>query len=251
MHRPRHYINRLYARWKNDGRTYVPYSWRWLNQFAGALFWHNPGALIRPQYAWGIVFAAALARALGRKDVAVIEFGVAGGRSLLAMQDIAREVSSAFDVGIHVYGFDTGIGLPKLTDARDLPQLYRAGDYRMDFEALRKRLGPMTKLTIGDIRETIDGFLNTPHPPVGFVSFDMDTWTATRDSLKLFRDDFISQCLPRVVCYFDDIMGATFGDLNGERLAMREYTLQHEPRRAINPVYGLRYHVGWPHSTAQ
>ncbi|MEP6714024.1 MAG: hypothetical protein ABJC09_00535 [Terriglobia bacterium] len=247
----RHATNRIYARWKNGKRTYVPYSWRWLNQFAGNLFWRNPGALIRPQYAWGIVFAAALAKALGRKEVAVVEFGVAGGRGLLAMQNIAGEVSSAFDIEVRVYGFDTGVGLLHMPDARDLPQLYRPGDYRMDVDALRKRLAPGTQLIIGDIKTTIDDFLSNPHPPVGFISFDMDTYTATRDSLKLFRGDFISQCLPRVVCYFDDIMGTTFGDLNGERLAMREYTLEHEPERGISPVYGLRYHVGWPHSGAQ
>lgn len=247
----KHTLKRLYARGVNDKRTYQPYSWPWLNQLSGRLFWENRGAAIRPQYAWGIVFAAAQARALGHKEVAAIEFGVAGGRGFLAMQEIARSVSSITGVRVRLFGFDMGSGLPAIADLRDLPQLYRPGDYRMDFDALGKRLDSDTRLTIGDIVRTIDEFLSSSHPPVGFVSFDMDLYTSTRDSLKLFREEFaITECLPRVVCYFDDIMGATFGDLNGQRLAMNEYNSQQAPHRGISPVYGLRYHVGWPHSGA-
>ncbi len=213
--------------------------------------WEHPGATIRPQYAWGVTLAAALARALGRPRVACLEFGVAGGRGFLAMEAIAATVSTAFGVAIELYGFDMGSGLPPVTDPRDLPQLYRAGDYRMDFDALKSRLQPTSQLTIGDIKRTIGDFLAMPHAPVGFVSFDMDLYTATRDSMALFRGAVpLTQCLPRVVCYFDDIMGTTFGDLNGERAAMLEYNRDHAPTRGISPVYGLRYHIGWPHSQA-
>jgi hypothetical protein len=48
-----------------------------------------------------------------------------------------------------------------------------------------------------------------------------------------------------------DIMAPTQADINGERLAIREYNEAHYPCRAISPVYGLRYHLGWPHSRTQ
>jgi len=80
----------------------------------------------------------------------------------------------------------------------------------------------------------------------------LDLYTATRDSLKLFRAEYrLARCLPRVVCYLDDIMGATFADCNGERLAVAEFNREHEGTRCIGPVYGLRHHIGWPHSRAQ
>jgi hypothetical protein len=244
--------NRFCASIVNDKRVYPEFSWRWLNQFAGKLFWENAGAAIRPQFAWGIVLASAQARALGHKEVAALEFGVAGGRGLVAMQDIARTVSTVTGVAIQLYGFDMSTGLPEVTDPRDLPQLYRPGDYRMDLNALKARLDPGTRLIIGDIKHTIDEFLSSTHAPVGFVSFDMDLYTSTRDSMKLFRGDFaMTQCLPRVVCYFDDIMGTTFGDLNGERLAMAEYNREYAPHRGISSIYGLRYQAGWPHSHSQ
>ncbi|MDQ6677953.1 MAG: hypothetical protein M3Z09_11710 [Acidobacteriota bacterium] len=189
---------------------------------------------------------------MGRKEVAVIEFGVAGGNGLIAMQEIGRQVSMMTGVNVNVFGFDMGTGLPSVTDPRDLPQLYCRGDYRMDFDKLRTKLSTETRLVIGDIKQTIDDFLLSVHAPVGFISFDMDLYTSTRDSLKLFRGEFpLTHCLPRVVCYFDDIMGLTFGDLNGERLAIREYNRDSEPQRAISPVYGLRFQLGWPHNRAE
>ena len=69
----------------NDKRVYPEYSWWWLNQYAGRLVLENAGARIRPQYAWGATLAAAQARALGHREVAVLEFGVAGGRGLVAL----------------------------------------------------------------------------------------------------------------------------------------------------------------------
>jgi len=243
---------RLYARVVNERRYYPEGSWGWINQFSQRLFWENPGATIRPQYAWGTVFAATLARALGHSTVAVIEFGVAGGRGLLALQDIAAEVSATLGVKCLVYGFDTGAGLPEVTDIRDLPQLYKRGDYRMNFTELKTRLRPETQLLLGSVSETLESFLAAAHPRVGFVSLDLDLYTSTRDAMKLFRDAApLNHCLPRVVCYADDIMGPASADLTGERLAIREYNEAHRTCRCISLIHGLRYYLGWPHNRAQ
>jgi len=45
--------------------------------------------------------------------------------------------------------------------------------------------------------------------------------------------------LPRVQCYLDDILGYTFGDCNGERLAIAEFNAEHANRK-FSQVYGLR-----------
>ncbi len=62
--RLRQMARRFYASVVNDKRHYPEHSWGLLNQFSERLFWSNSGAEIRPQYAWGTIFAAQ-ARALG------------------------------------------------------------------------------------------------------------------------------------------------------------------------------------------
>src|SRR5262249_56044490 len=99
-------IGRLYARAVNDNRKYPEFTWRWLNQFSTGLFWKNPGALIRPQYAWGVAIASAQARALGHKEISVLEFGVAGGRGLVALEQIVQSVSAVTGVAVRIFGFD-------------------------------------------------------------------------------------------------------------------------------------------------
>jgi len=46
--------------------------------------------------------------------------------------------------------------------------------------------------------------------------------------------------MPRIYCYFDDIMGASCSEFTGERLAISEFNALHE-RRKISPIYGLKY----------
>jgi hypothetical protein len=242
----------LWASIVNDKRPCLEYSWRWLNRLAGQMTWSNSGARIRPQYAWGALVGAAQARALKLPECALVEFGVAGGNGLLALQTIAAEVSSTTGVGLRVFGFDTGEGLPAVDDPRDMPHVWRRGDYRMDYSALRPRLSGKTTLVVGNVGTTVQTFLREPHPPVGFVSFDMDLYTSTRDALALFRGpEALANCLPRVVCYFDDIMGVTMADITGERLAINEFNEAHRAVRGISPVYGLRYDLGWPQNRAQ
>src|SRR5579875_650413 len=98
------------------------------------------GAFSRPHYAFGIFRAAELARQLDIEAISVIELGVAGGRGLLAMERISAEVAKAFSVRISVYGFDTGVGMPRPVDYRDLPHVWGQGFYRMDEPALRAAL---------------------------------------------------------------------------------------------------------------
>ena len=39
-----------------------------------------------------------------------------------------------------IFGFDTGLGMPDPIDYRDHPELYKAGDFKMDQENLKKIL---------------------------------------------------------------------------------------------------------------
>jgi hypothetical protein len=243
LNKLKRYSRRVVAAGLNDHRPHAPYSYGWLNNLCWELVSKGGAPELRPAYTWGVIQGAALGKALGLDRVSIIEFGVAGGRGLVCLDEIANTISSRFDIGIDVYGFDTGEGLPVLSDARDLPNLYSRGDYRMDVEGLRARL-LNAELILGPIKDTIDSFLESHPAPVAFVSMDVDFYTSTMDALKLFEVDE-SLLLPRIQIYLDDIIGLTFGDHNGERAAIATFNANHESRK-VSPIYGLRYHLPYP-----
>src|SRR5688572_23884835 len=59
--------------------------------------------------------------ALGRDRLTVIEFGVAGGRGLIELENICRHMEGRYPVKFDVFGFDTGAGLPKPESYKDTP----------------------------------------------------------------------------------------------------------------------------------
>jgi hypothetical protein len=199
------------------------------------------GIFSRPYYAFGVYSAADLASKLGLPAISVLEMGVAGGRGLLALEAIAADVSKYLKIQINVYGFDSGAGLTEPRDYRDLPHVWGAGFYKMDVDALKQRLRS-AQLVLGNVASTIPTFLDGPHPPIGFVAFDLDYYSSTKAAFELFEAPPQSY-LPRVYCYFDDIMwpeNACHNEYVGELCAIREFNLEHE-HKAICPIHMLRY----------
>jgi len=199
------------------------------------------GAWDRPQYAYGTFHAARQAKLLGLKGISVIEFGVAGGSGLLALEAIAREVGDFFGIQISVFGFDTGEGLPGATDYRDLPYVWGKGYYRMDEAKLRDQLRADTELVIGNVRDTIQTLARIANP-IGFASFDMDYYSSTKHALAAF-DLPQSTRMPRVYCYFDDILYPEFACHNpwtGELCAIREFNEEHSDMK-LCPFHSLQW----------
>lgn len=212
------------------------------------------GAVARPNYAYVVFQAARLAARLRQPRVSILEFGVAGGNGLIALEQHAEEVEKILPVKIDLYGFDNGTGLETPTDHRDLPYHWRAGFFRMDFEALQRRL-KRAKLVMGDVAQTAVTFIEEYDPaPIGGVSQDLDFYSSTVASLRLFDGD-VAHFLPRVFCYFDDTIGGDielYNDFTGQRLAINEFNAQRE-RVKLSPIYYLRavanapvwYHQMW------
>ena len=194
----------------------------------------------RPAYVWGVLQGCALGKVLGYESVSVLEFGVAGGAGLVAMERIAEAAESLMGLRIEVHGFDTGTGLPNPMDYRDCPNLFLDGQFVMDEAALRRELH-RAQLHLGGVDTTVPEFVHDTFAPVAFVSFDLDLYASTRDALKLFEGEY-DWVLPRVVCYFDDIIGYTYSDFNGERLAIHEFNDRWLLRR-LSPIYGLKHFV--------
>jgi len=200
------------------------------------------GAIERPHYGHCLLHAARQARTLGYDRISAMELGVSGGKGLLALERHAERTEAATGVKIDLYGFDLGSGMPMALDYRDLPYVWQPGFYRMDAEALRKRL-KRAQLVIGPVQETLKTFFATYDPaPLAFVAFDMDYYSSTSQAWSLLLAD-PSRYLPRVACYFDDIVGDMdygFNDFTGELLAIAEFNAAHRDRKLARPA-GLRH----------
>jgi hypothetical protein len=197
----------------------------------------------RANYLYGIYYAADLARRLKIPKISVIEFGVATGRGLIAMEQISTEVEASLGISISIFGFDLGSGLPAPRDYRDLPYFWDTGYFSMDQEALRRRL-TKAELILGDVAITIPQFLSGQFPPLAFVAFDLDYYSSTKEAMRVFDGQPTSR-LPRVYCYFDDIIApepeACLNDYTGELLAIREFNEERRlklcPVRSLNVLY--------------
>ena len=170
-----------------------------------------------------------------------MEFGVAGGNGLLALEQLGHRGRVRLRDPVDVFGFDTGAGLPTPEDhPADMPNLSAEGLFEMKFDKLQARL-KKAKLILGPVNETVPKFVQSGCAPLAFASFDVDFYSSTTHALRILDADQ-KMLLPRVYCYFDDILGYTFGDHVGERLAIAEFNAAHE-RRKLSPIHGIRYYV--------
>jgi len=195
----------------------------------------------RPAYLMGVLAAAHQAVKQHVPEISVVEFGVAGGRGLLALQEEAAAVEKETGIRIRVYGFDMGAGgLPPLIgDHRDHPDAWRPGDFPMNEAALRARLAPRTTLILGNIRETAQSFFaRFDPPPIGFASIDVDLYSSTLDALNIFSA-VDRRMLWHVPLYFDDIEFMFNHRFAGELLAITEFNRQSEHFK-IDRWYGVR-----------
>lgn len=201
------------------------------------------GLIERPNYAYGLLRAADTAKFFGFSAVTACEFGVATGRGLINMADVAAMVTDATGVRFRVVGFDTGAGLLPPGGPKDHPELWSGGDFAMQDPAeLRRRLDGKAELILGDIAETIEPFVDTltPDCPLGFVSIDVDVYSATVSALKGLCGP-PERYLPAVSCYFDDILFYFANEACGELAAIAEHNLAH-PQRPVHPDRSL---PGW------
>ena len=198
-------------------------------------------AIAYPPYAYGLYLAAGQARALGLKHLAALEFGVAGGRGLVALERLADEIGAHFGIDVAVYGFDSGEGMPPPQDYRDLPYLWQPGFFAMDRARLDAQLR-RAMLVLGDVGETAGGFIETyAPPPIGFIAFDLDYYSSTASALRLL-DAAPAAFLPRTLCYFDDCVGDDWelhSHHTGALLAIDEFNERRDDRKLAR-IHGLR-----------
>ena len=188
--------------------------------------------LVRQQHAYGLLDAADEARRRGLRRVTVVELGVGGGAGLLNICDLATRIGDATGIAFDVVGFDTGAGLPPPADHRDHPELYTAGSFPHDRDALQRALPGNARVVYGDLRDTVDDFVRslTPESPLGFATLDVDYYSSSKHALRLFLGD--ARCyLPAVSVYVDDVHEKTHTYFAGELLAIDEFNDEQEYRK--------------------
>lgn len=180
----------------------------------------------KPHYHFGARLAGKQAERLGYDKVSLIEFGVAGGRGLVALEELVEDLEEEFDISYEIYGFDLGSGLPSPESYKDFPYYWDRGHYEMDVELLQSKLN-RAELVLGDVENTVPEFIPKYNPaPVGAIFVDLDYYSSTKDALKILDvgDEYIS---PRVPMYLDDIIGGASLRMTvpqlGEEKAIEEY----------------------------
>jgi hypothetical protein len=198
------------------------------------------GLRTRPQYLWPLLHSSHAARALRLPTIAAIEFGVAGGNGLLAMEQAASAATSLAGTQVDIFGFDTGSGMPVPADHRDGPWLIEPEYFRMDEAELRARL-QRAQLVLGPVAETAPAWGRSPHAPIGFISFDLDYYSSTMAAFAVLEGE-PERLLPRVLCYFDDLFGYAWTDFVGARAAIDEFNTAHRDRK-LAKIHGLRFEL--------
>jgi hypothetical protein len=192
----------------------------------------------RPNYAFGLLTAAWIAAGHGIDEISAIELGVAGGTGLIAMERYSKHVKDLLGVKINCYGFDTGSGMPPAVDQRDAPFSLYPGTCGMDEQLLRSKLTD-AELILGDVAETIPAFLERDYAPIGFVSNEIDYYSATMETFKLL-DAPPAKLIPRVIFHFHSVMWHPWTQALGNLAAIDTFNATHE-RRKISPMVGLRF----------
>ena len=108
----------------------------------------------------------------------------------------------------------------------------------MDEEKLKSRLTDRTTLIFGNVKETVKTFFKTYNPPpIGFISFDLDLYSSTKDALNIFNAANMKM-LWNTPLYFDDIDFIFNHKFAGEFLAIREFNEENKKIK-IDRWYGV------------
>ena len=208
--------------------------------------------LFRPEYCFGIKDAFENAKKENSSKILLFEFGVASGRGLYKIAEIAKELSKSYGIDYEVIGFDTGKGLPSINDYRDHPEKYRYGDFPSN--GLDKaKLPEKSFIYFGEIKNTIKDFkneFNLKSGKIAFVSIDVDLYSSTVDTLELFKLDE-SKYLSKVTLHIDDMRDTDHNEYCGELLAIKEFNSLNFPRKickmnqlANNRIFKNAHYLG-------
>lgn len=100
-------INNISTKIKRKIWTHIFGIDSWVRRYEDFRTRERHGLINRPNYVYGMLRAADVAKYFGKKEVTVIEFGVASGAGLLNMIEVAPQIERETGVQIRIVGFDT------------------------------------------------------------------------------------------------------------------------------------------------
>jgi len=177
-----------------------------------------------PNYGIQLVQALWQAKLCGYEKISVIEFGVASGRGITALDKYVSEFAAKFQIEVEITGFDTGHGLPNARDYRDHPEIWQVGEYASRCNDSR--------VIFGDVEQTVPEFVQQwGNAKLAFVSLDVDLYSSTVSALKIFEMP-ADRYLPTVLVHVDDAnTNITMNAWCGAELAINEFNPQHILRK--------------------
>jgi len=183
---------------------------------------------------------AELAAELGVRNISILEFGVASGDGLQMIEHHATNICEEIEVDFEIYGFDSMEGLPKPEDYRDMPYLWKEGQYEGDISDVEEKVENV-EMVLGDVADTVPDFTSTYDPaPIGCIIVDLDLYSSTSTALNLFDEEH-EVFLPRVPMYFDDVSGhslmGNFNDYTGELRAIHDFNDSHDEMKIVSPKF--------------
>ena len=194
----------------------------------------------RPPYIMGLLTAADVAKNFGYSKTTIIEFGVADGKGLLNLCELAPLVTEETGIAFNIIGVDNASGLPTPGDYRDHPEVWSEGDFTMgDRSQLEADLPDFASLVIADVADALPGVISSIpfDAPLGFAIHDMDVYSSTAATLPLYAMD-IRKLLPVSIAFFDDTIGSPgrMGSLfrnewSGQLLAIKEFNESSDIRK--------------------
>jgi hypothetical protein len=116
------------------------------------------GAVDRQTYIYCIFQKDKLDSLLDYKKVSIIELGCGGAMASSIRKNTSSKTERIYEVRIELYGFDTGSGLPKPREYRDIPHHFKDSLYKVDIDAVQRKL-KLAKFVIGDVKDA-QRFLN-------------------------------------------------------------------------------------------
>jgi len=148
------------------------------------------------------------------------------------IDEIAKNITKLTGIHFKIYGFDSGKGMPKPTSYKDHPEYYLEGDFKMNFELLKKNLSENVSLIIGDVEKTLPQFIKnlSKKEPIGFISFDLDYYSSTKNAFEILKVD-AALFFPLTYLYFDDITLPNHNNYSGELLAINEFNQENKYRK--------------------
>lgn len=208
----------------------------------------------RPGYAYGLWLATIQAAKLSIPRLTVIEFGVAYGHGLINLCNICSMITESTEIQFEIFGFDSDVGMPTISDYKDHPEIWRTGQFLSDHNKIRESLTTNAKLISGNIKDTLAEFIKSnvhENAPIGFVSVDVDLYSSAKQCFELFKSGSPACWLPTTIVWMDDINDLlTCNNWAGEALAIREFNSENEFRklqelriRQNHPAAGWHDHI--------